>query len=168
MVEAKEHAVEDFLPGKGIELVDVTGRPIEGLRFKVELSDGSSIEGTTKKDGLVLVPVDEEGETKIEFPVEDETGSSDEPAEGQQSGEEVSPTVHEKRFDLEGDVTDEDGHTPVEVELLIRREEDGTEFRVRTDSEGRFQLQGTKPGKHTVTVISSGFKGETKHDISAQ
>ncbi len=72
MVEEKEHAVDDFLPNKGVEFVDTEGKDLEGLRFKVELSDGTTTDGTTEKDGIVSIPSDADGDVKITIDLEDE------------------------------------------------------------------------------------------------
>lgn len=79
--DSKEHTVDDFVPNKGLEFVDPDRKDIEGLRFKVELSDGKTVEGTTEKDGIVSIPTDADGDVKVTILLE----SSDDEKDGDDS-----------------------------------------------------------------------------------
>ncbi len=95
MVESKEHNVEDIGPGKGIEVVDPAGNPVEGLDFKVELPDGKTTEGTTKSDGIIVVPSTTDGDVKVQFVAKESEPADEATATGTESTQLTEETEKE-------------------------------------------------------------------------
>jgi hypothetical protein len=72
----------------------------------------------------------------------------------------------DKKYDLMGTLTDDDGNSIAEVDLAIKCEDDGTEYSATTDSDGKFLLENVGPGKYTVTVDSEDYvKTSEDHQV---
>ena len=51
-----------------VRMVDGDGDPVKGLKFKVELPDGSVKEGALDGDGLAKIQSTKSGDCKVSFP----------------------------------------------------------------------------------------------------
>jgi hypothetical protein len=62
------------------------------------------------------------------------------------------------KYDLTGTLSDDDGNPITDADLSVKSEDDGSEYSVKTDSDGKFVLENVPAGKYTVTLDSDDYQ----------
>lgn len=167
--EQPEPAAVDELTWIGVQVLDEEGKPVEGVRYELDLTDGSVRQGRTDREGIVRAEGIPAGQCKLRLPdfenelipgtpPPDESAPEEEPAspaEDEPLGEdEVPPTVGDEAPEtptvLEAQV--QDGNGKAMANRAFRAVfADGSTRDGKTDASGRVRLEGCPPGECKLT-----------------
>jgi hypothetical protein len=80
------HSADNIAPNQiEIEFVDTGSKPIGGMEFKLKLPDGTTKDGTTEDDGLILLDNDTQGNIEIDIAPHSPSEEGAEEQEGTES-----------------------------------------------------------------------------------
>jgi hypothetical protein len=69
------------------------------------------------------------------------------------------------KYDLTGTLSDDDGNPISDADLSVKSEDDGSEYSVKTDSDGKFALENVPAGKYTVTLDLDDYDQITEEHV---